>query len=182
MKRKIVLTFGCLSGLVSAGLMFATVPFIDAIGFDKGTIVGYTAMVLSFLLVFFGVRRYRDSLGGAPLTFANALGVGLMITVISCVFYIVAWEIVYYNFMPDFIEKYSAHVLEGMRASGASAAAMEAKTREFVEFKDLYDNPFVMAAVSFIEPFPVGLAVSLISAFALRTRSRVLAARGESGA
>ena len=54
--KKIVLTFGCLSGAVAAAMMWATLPFIHQIGFDKGAIVGYTSIVLSFLFVFFGVR------------------------------------------------------------------------------------------------------------------------------
>ena len=79
-KTKIILTFGCLSGLLSVAMMFGTLPFVDAIGFDKGAIVGYTSIVISFLFVFFGVRAYRQSLDGAPLTFANAFGVGILIS------------------------------------------------------------------------------------------------------
>ena len=171
-RRKIVLTFGCLSGLVSAGMMFATLPFFDAIGFDRATIVGYTAIVISFLFVFFGVRAYRDSLNGAPLTFGRAFGVGLMITLISCVFYVVAWQIMYHNFMPDFVDRYSAHLLESLRASGATEAVIDAKARELADFKALYANPLVAMALNFLEPFPVGLLMTLVSAVALRTRRR----------
>ena len=44
--------------------MFATMPFIDKIGFDKGLIVGYTSIVLAFILVFFGIRSYRENVNG----------------------------------------------------------------------------------------------------------------------
>ena len=81
-------------------MMFATIPFIEQIGFDRGFIVGYTAIVLSFLFVFFGMRAYRDQLGGAPLSFGRAFAVGLMITLISCVFYVVAWQILYRDLCP----------------------------------------------------------------------------------
>ena len=57
--KKTVLTFGVLSGVVSALMMLVTVLFIDRIGFDKGVIVGYTAIVMSLLFVYFGVRSYR---------------------------------------------------------------------------------------------------------------------------
>jgi hypothetical protein len=57
--KKTVLTFGLISGAIMALMMFATLPFIDRIGLDKGAIIGYTTMVLSFLLVFFGIRSYR---------------------------------------------------------------------------------------------------------------------------
>ena len=168
--KKIVLTFGCLSGAVSAAMMFASIPFMERIGFDKGLIVGYTAIVLSFLFVFFGVRAYRESLGGAPLTFGRAFGVGILITLISCVFYVVAWEIVSRNFMPDFVDKYSAHVLDQLRTSGATPAAIDAKTKELAEFKTMYSKLPIRAAFTFIEPFPVGLLMTLISALTLRRK------------
>jgi hypothetical protein len=168
--KKIVLTFGCLSGAVSAAMMFATLPFIDRIGFDTGAIVGYTGIVLSFLFVFFGVRAYRERLGGAPLTFGRAFGVGILITLISCVFYVVAWEIVYFNFLPDFADTYSSHVLDQLRASGAAQAVIEAKTQEMADFKAMYDYLPFNVAITFIEPFPIGLLMTVISALALRRK------------
>ena len=38
--------------------------------------------------------------------FGTAFGVGLLITLISCVFYVVTWEVIYFNFMPDFMDKW----------------------------------------------------------------------------
>ena len=59
--RKTVLTFGVISGLISAVAMLATVPFLHKLSGDKGLILGYTTIVLSGLLVFFGIRSYRDN-------------------------------------------------------------------------------------------------------------------------
>ena len=61
--RRIVLTFGLIAGAVLSAVMFATMPFHDRIGFDRGAMIGYAAMVLAFLMIFFGVRAYRDSVG-----------------------------------------------------------------------------------------------------------------------
>jgi hypothetical protein len=168
-KKRVILTFGCLSGLVSAGLMFATIPFMEKIGSDRAMVVGYTAMVISFLFVFFGVRAYRESLEGSPLTFGNAFAVGLLITLISCVFYVVAWKIVNVYFMPDFWTKYSERLVGELRASGASDVVIEAKTREIAGYANM--NPLLSAAFVFIEPFPVGLLMTLVSAIALRRKS-----------
>jgi hypothetical protein len=170
MKKKVILTFGCLSGLVQTALMFAILPFIDAIGFSWGTVVGYTAMVISFLFVFFGVRAYRESIDGARLTFGNAFRVGLLITLISCVFYVVSWLVMYHYFMPDFVDRYSTYELEHLRTSGAAQAVIDAKARELAEFRTMYANPLVVIAFSFIEPLPVGLLMTVISAVTLRTR------------
>ena len=168
--KKTVLTFGLLSGLVSATLMFFTVLFIDRIGWDKGVVVGYTGIVLSLLFVFFGVRSYRDNHLGGKITFGKAFGVGMLITLVSCLFYVIAWEIEYATLFSDFTDKYAAFAMEQARASGADAAAMAAKAAEMDDMRKVMDNPVVRPLFIFIEPFPVGLLVTLISAAVLRKK------------
>ena len=168
--KKVVLTFGLISGAISSLMMVATVPFADRIGFDKGEVLGYTTIVLSFLLVFFGIRSYRDNVGNGQITFTKAFAVGICITLISCVFYVLTWEVLYFTVLHDFMDKYSAYVIEKLRASGANAAAVQAKLQEMKKFKELYENPLINAAMTFIEPFPVGLAITLISAAVLRRK------------
>jgi len=180
--KKTVLTFGLISGVISSLMMVATVPFEERIGFDKGAIVGYTAIVLSFLLVFFGIRSYRDNVGNGQITFSKAFAVGISITVISCIFYVVTWEILYFNFLPDFMDKYSVYIVEKLKASGASAAAVQVKVQELKKYKELYDNPFFNALMTFIEPFPIGLVITLISAAVLRKKPQSQPAQSPSPA
>ncbi|HYX28953.1 MAG TPA: DUF4199 domain-containing protein [Pyrinomonadaceae bacterium] len=169
--KRIVLTFGLISGALMALFMFATMPFIDKIGMDKGYFVGYTSMVLAFMLVFFGIRSYRENVGGGAISFGRAFAVGILITVISSVCYVIAWEILYRNFMPDFMDKYAAYVIEKARAAGASAQSIQAQQQQMQQFKQLYNNNFLVNfAMTFIEPFPVGLIITLISALILRKR------------
>jgi preprotein translocase subunit SecF len=175
--KKTVLTFGLISGAISSLMMVATVPFADRIGFDKGVVIGYTAMVLSFLLVFFGIRSYRDNVGHGQITFGKAFAVGSSITVISCICYVVTWEILYFNFLPDFMDKYSVHMVEKLKASGASAAAVQVKVQELKKYKELYDNPFFNGLMTFIEPLPIGLAITLISAAVLRKKAQTQSAQ-----
>ena len=170
--KKTVFTFGLISGAVMALMMFATMPFVDRIGFDKGVVIGYTTMVLSFMLVFFGIRSYRENVAGGTITFGRAFAIGILITLISCICYVVAWEIIYFKFMPDFMAKYAAHVVEKAKASGASPEAIQAQLQEMKKFKAMYDNPFFNAAISFTEPFPIGLIVTLISALILRKKTK----------
>jgi len=168
--KKTVLTFGLLSGAVSALMMFTTVLFIDRIGFDKGVFVGYTAIVLSLLFVYFGVRSYRDHHLGGAISFGRAFGVGLLITLISCVFYVVAWEIEYATIFSDFADKYAAYAMEQARTAGASEATLAAKAAEMADMKKVMDSPIMRPLFVFIEPFPVGLLVTLISAAVLRRK------------
>jgi hypothetical protein len=173
--KKTVLTFGLISGVVSSLMMVGMLPFIDRIGFDKGAIVGYTAIVLSFLLVFFGVRSYRENVGGGTISFGRAVAVGILITIISCAFYVITWEIIYFKFLPDFGEKWTAYMIEKARAAGATQQMIEAKIQEARQFKQMYDNPVINAALTFTEPFPIGLIVTLISAAILRKRKATVA-------
>ena len=168
--KKTVLTFGLISGAVAALLMNSLVALADRIGFDKAVIVGYTVIVVSLLLVPFGIRSYRENVGGGQITFGRAFAVGILITIISCICYVVAWEIVYYNFLPDFAEKYGAYMVEKARAAGANQQTIEATVQEMKDMKAMLDNPLINAALSFIEPFPVGVIITTISAAILRKK------------
>jgi Protein of unknown function (DUF4199) len=170
--KKTILTFGFISGAVLSLMMGLTVPFQDKIGLDHSYVIGYTTIVLSMLFTFFGIRSYRDNVGKGQITFAKAFAVGISITIISCICYVVTWEVIYYNFMPDFLDKYNAHIIQKMQASGATAAAIQTKVEELKKFKELYANPFFNAAMTFIEPFPVGLVFTLISAAFLRKKTQ----------
>jgi hypothetical protein len=174
--KRVVLVFGIISGFISAALMSLTVPFMHtgAIPEKYGYAIGYTAIVLSFLLVFFGIRRYRENAGGT-VSFGRAFTVGILITLISCVFYVVSWEVIYFNFMPDFMDKYTARSIEKLRQEGASPATIAEKQKQMDQMKTMYRNPLINAAMTFMEPFPVGLLVTLISAAVLRRRSAPLA-------
>ena len=178
--KKTVLTFGLIAGAIMAVMMFSTLPFVDKIGFDKGEIVGYTTMIVAFMLVFFGIRSYRENVSGGQLTFGRAFAVGILITVVACVCYVVAWEIIYFNFMPDFLDKYASYAVEKVRASGATQQVIDAKLEEMRNFKAMYDNPFINAAITFVEPLPIGLIVTLISAAILRKKPSA-ATRDEGG-
>jgi hypothetical protein len=171
--KKTVLTFGLISGAVMAALMMTTVAFIDKIGFENGTIVGYTSIVLGFLLVFFGIRSYRENVGDGYISFGRAFSVGILIALISSIIYVLTWEVVFHNWLYDFPEKYTAYVIQKAQASGVSAADVARQREEMDSMWALYrSNFFVRAAFTFVEPFPVGLLVTLISAVALRKRRK----------
>jgi hypothetical protein len=170
--KKTVLTFGLISGAVSAVTMLVTIPFVDAIGFEKGEILGYTVIVLSALIVFFGVRSYRENAGGGRLTFGRGFAVGILITLISSACYVGTWEIVYFKLMPGFAEKYAAHMVDHAKESGASQQKMDETERQAKQFKQMYDNPAINVALTFMEVFPIGLVVTGVSAGILRKKVR----------
>ncbi len=170
--KKTIVTFGLISGLISSLLMVCTIPFFHRIGFDKALILGYTSIVLSFLLVYFGIRSYRDNVAGGHITFGKAFGVGICITLISCVFYVGTWEVLSHTVFRDFMDTYSASMISKAQASGASAQVVQAKIDEIQQMKVMYANPLYNVLFTFIEPFPVGLLITLISAAVLRKKAR----------
>ena len=170
--KKTVLTFGLISGAVISAMMLITVPFHDQIGFDRGVIVGYTSMVLAFLLIFFGVRSYRDNVAGGALSFGRALKVGALIGLVSSICYIATWEVVYFNFMPDYLTKYQAHVLEKARGDGETEAQLAKRQADMEKLGRMYKNPAINVAMTFLEPLPVALIVTLVSAGVLSRRRK----------
>jgi hypothetical protein len=173
--RKTIITFGLISGAISSLMMVGIVVFGDKIGFDRGAVISYTSIVLSFLMVFFGIRSYRDNIGNGQITFLKAFAVGISITLVSCFCYVVTWEFLYYNFLPGFWDKYGAHLIEKLKASGASDAVLQAKLEEVRRYKEMYKNPLYNAAMTFIDPFPIGLVITLISAAVLRRKPQTQA-------
>jgi hypothetical protein len=168
--KKIVLTFGLISGAIMVLMMLVTLPLIGKVSFDRLEVFGYTSMVLSFLMVFFGIRSYRENIGGGTISFGKAMKVGLLITLISCACYVVAWEIIYFGIAPDFAEKYGNYMIEQARAAGASAQELAAQREQIESFKAMYNNPLFNVALTLLEPLPIGLPVTLISAAILRKK------------
>ncbi len=171
--KRTVLTFGLIAGAILSVMMLVTWPFLNQIGFDRGEVIGYTSMVLAFLLIFFGVRSYRDNVAGGSVGFARALAVGVLITTVASVCYVATWQVVYRTSGSDFIVRYQAHVLEKERVRGASEAQLAERKAELDRFARMYENPLVNVAFTFMEPMPVALVIALVSAGILRRRREV---------
>ena len=170
--RKIVLTFGLIAGGILAATFLITLPFHDAIGFDRAMVVGYTSMVLAFLLIFFGVRSYRDNVAGGRLGFGRALAVGVLIGVVAPSCYVLTWEVIYFGTKSDYIEKYQAHMIEKARQAGESPGAIAAKQAEMARFAKMYRNPLINSAMTFMEPMPVALVMALVTAGVVSRRKK----------
>jgi ethanolamine transporter EutH len=167
--KRTVWTFGLIAGAIMAVMMAITVPLQDRIG-DAGEIVGYTTMVLAFLMVYFGVRSYRDSMLSGVISFGRAFRVGISIALVASTCYVATWEVIYHTMTPDFADKYAARAVEKARASGASQAQIEAQQREMAKFKEQYKNPLINVGYTYLEVLPVGIVVCLVSAGILSRR------------
>jgi len=139
--------------------------------YDKGLLIGYASMLIAFSLVFVGIRNYRNKYNNGVISFGKAFKIGIMIVLIASTIYVVAWLIDYFFFMPDFMEKYSANMIDKLKASGASQVEIDKQTKEMASFARMYKNPFFNAMMTYVEILPVGLIVTLISSLILKRKT-----------
>lgn len=165
---RIILIFGTIAGLVVAVPMCLMIANSEPGSAATSHFAGYLIMVLALSLIFFGVKRLRDRELGGAIRFVPGLLAGLGISAVAGVVYVIGWEITLMATDFAFIDSYSAAAVEAARAKGASAAEIEALIVHMAEFRDQYANPFFRLPLTFVEIFPVGVLISLISAVLLR--------------
>jgi len=174
MKKNIII-YGLIAGIVVSILMLFSVNYLSHgegnIDYDTSLLIGYASMLIAFSLVFVGIRNYRDKYNGGVISFGKAFKIGILMVLIASTIYVVAWLIDYFFFMPDFAEKYSAHTLDQLRASGASQIEIDKQTKEMASFVRMFKNPFYNAMMTYIEILPVGLIVTLISSLILKRKA-----------
>jgi len=176
MLRKI-LSYGTIAGLLVGIPMFRIAVGWEGHGsLAYGMLIGYTIMLIALSAVFVAIKRYRDVDRGGVIGFWVGFGMGLGISVVAGVFYVLAWEAVLAVTHMDFAGEYAGIVIEQEKAKGASAEALAQLTAQMTQFKTDYANPLYRLPMTFTEIFPVGVLVSLISAGLLRNR-RFLAMR-----
>ena len=168
--KKAVWKYGLWSGLVLATMMALTVPFEHRIGARYGMVIGYTTMVLSFLIVFVGVKHYRDTERGGSITFARAFAAGVLMMLLSCACYVAMWEILTATVEKNFAHDYAAGMIKRAQDSGLQGAALQAKIAEARSFEVMYSNPLYRMAMTLLEPLPVGIVMALVTAGILRRK------------
>lgn len=177
MLRKI-LTYGSVAGLVVGVPLFTMAVLMNGQPPPQyGVLIGYLTMLVALSAVFIAIKRHRDEALGGVIRFWPAFGLGLAISFVASVFYVLAWEAALAVTGMDFAGEYAKAAIAQARAEGASAEAVAKLSAEMEAFKQQYANPLVRLPMTLAEIFPVGALVSLISAAVLRN-SRVLPARG----
>lgn len=145
-------------------------------GGAAGMIVGYLSMLVATSFVFIGVKRYRDTELGGVIRFWPAFGVGIGISAIAAIAYVLSWEVYMWKTDYRFITEYIAGSIEAKRASGASAAEVAKYAAEMNGFAEQYKQPVFRMLVTLSEFAPIGLLVPLVSGALLR-RSEFMPAR-----
>lgn len=174
--KKIVIVCGLIGGLiVTAPMMLFTDACYTSGNFEGSMLVGYASMILAFSLVFVGIRNYRNKYNNGVISFGKAFKTGIFIVLIASTIYVIVWLIDYYLFMPDFAEKYGAHIIDKLKTSGASQLEIDKQTKEMASFAKMYKNPLIVILFTYVEILPVGLIVTLISSFILKRKQKAVA-------
>jgi hypothetical protein len=173
---RIILIYGIIGGVIVAvpmvWSMLTTAPGTIP---ENAALYGYLSMLVALTMVFVGVKQYRDKVLGGVIKFGPALLVGLGISAVASLFWVVGWEITLATGF-DFGAAYEASLVDAARERGASAAEIDQIRADTESFLRMYANPLVRLPITFVEMFPIGLVISLISAGLLRN-SRFLPAR-----
>ena len=169
--KKQLLIFGVLAGVINMiGWVLNHWLFSNSTDVTDGELVGYIAMILSFTMIYFGVKKHRDQLGEGAFTFRQGLTNGLIIVLVSSTLYVIGWEIYQPNFIPDFYDQYYSQSLEDMRIAGATESELQIKQDEIDSWKASFENPFIRIPLTFMEIFPIGLIIALFCALILRRK------------
>ena len=175
--KKNITIYGLIAGIVVSALMLTSVNYLSHcegnVDYNTSMLIGYASMILALSLVYVGIRNYRDKYNNGVISFGKAFKTGILIVLIASTVYVIAWLIDYYFFIPDFAEKYSAHMLSELKESGASQLEIDKKTKEMENFIIMFKNPFFNAMMTYVEILPVGLVVTLISSLLLKRKAPI---------
>jgi hypothetical protein len=170
MKRNILI-FGLVSGVILGAFVFS-ISFISNVfhGHIENEIVGYSAMIIAFSFIFVGTKNFRDKYNHGLVSFGKAFLVGMGISMIGSTLYVGAWLIEYYFFMPDFMEKYSAALIQKAQHSGLTPEALQKRIDSINSMNRMYKNPLFVILLTYMEVLPVGIVISLVTSLILRKR------------
>lgn len=176
--KKFMLTYGVISGVVIIGSVILSLALSDA-GEDFPALewLGYLVMIVAFSVIFVGIKRYRDQELGGVIKFGTAFKLGLGITLVASLIYVIAWEINLAATDYTFIDEYTASIIEAREAEGLAGTELEKVTAEMEQLKARYNNPLFRLLITFSEIFPVGLLITLIAAGVLRNSKMLPAAQ-----
>lgn len=165
--QRIILVYGAIAGTIELLLLALSMGVVGDHG-SMGMVLGYLSMLIALSLVFVGVKRFRDEQQGGVIRFWKALGVGLGIAAVACMFYVLGWELYMWATDNRFMAQYIASTLAQKQAAGASAAELARFKAEMAEFAEMYKNPALRMLMTLSEIAPVALLVALISATLMR--------------
>jgi len=171
--KRTVLIYGAIAGAVVS--LFMSITMLLTANDEKintgasSMVIGYLGMLIAFAFIFVAIKSYRDKQNDGIISFGKAFGMGLLTALIASTLYVISWAIVYKTFLPDYMDKYCAVMINEAKAS-LSGAALKDKINDINNAKEMYATPWGFTLFTYAEILPVGILVSLIAALVLKRR------------
>jgi hypothetical protein len=168
--KKIVFIYGVIAGIINLAVSYLVFVVLgDAFSHSQNEVMGYLVMIVALSIIFVAIKQYRDKNLGGVIKFKTAFLVGLYISLIAGTIYVANWEIYMQTAgSDDFIEQYQSSMINNMKADGASEEAIQEQMEKNEYYKEMYSNTFFRILITYSEILPVGLIISLLSAFLLK--------------
>jgi len=174
--KKNVLVFGIISGVVVSTFTAVSMVRSSKSGHTDMTgsmVVGFASMAVAFSFIFIGIKNYRDKQNEGVVTFGKAFLLGILISFVASTLYVLTWAIEFHFFLPDFMQKFEVAQVKEIQQSKMPMKEMEAALLEVATNTKRYEeSPIYFAIITYSEIFPLGVLISLISAFILRRKTK----------
>ncbi len=163
--RKLIWTYGIAAGIIVSLSLFLSIPAQGAaMNFEGSEMRGFISMLIAFSLIFIAIKKISDAFYQGQITFAKSFVSGLYISLIASILYVISWEFLLANYIPNYPEQYFDYRQNLVLASGADAQTID----KIIDFEktnmEMYrSNAFYRLSTSFSEIFPIGFLVSLLA-------------------
>ena len=167
--NKIILKNGIFGGLVVSAVMFyVSYSMKSNPDMEPSMVLGFGSMIIAFLFILFGILQQKK-VNNDTISFWEAFKTGLFIAIITSTIYVAVWLVIYYNYFPDFIERYG-EIMKKITPPEELAARQE----EMEFYKKAYKSPLGVIGLTYMEILPLGivfdLIYSLVVAFILKKK------------
>ena len=166
--QKIALTYGILSGTIVIVTMILGLVVSDGGSFLSSELFGYLTMLIALSMIFIAIKRYRDQELGGVIRFLPAFAMGLAVAVIAGVMYTLIWELYSMSNGYAFIDSYVNSAIEAKKAAGLTGEKLAQEIAVLEEMRANYGKFYIRMPMTFLEIFPVGLIIAILSAAILR--------------
>jgi hypothetical protein len=160
-----ILRNGILGGIIAAIVMASMAFYMKTNpGVEPNAMIGFAGMLLAFIFLILGIKQQR-TIDNGTIFFGKAFLMGLGISFVLSTIYVLIWLVIYYNFFPDFMEKYGEMVIKNTKPE-----ELAIKTTEINQMKEWYKSPLMVILLTYMEILPIGIVISLIGALVLKKK------------
>ncbi len=168
--KNTVIKYG-LYAMITGFVLFGA-PFLLGmdLSFDYGEVIGYSAMVLSLLFVYFGIKYYRDKVNDGKVSLGKAIGIGMLIALFAA-FGVAIMDYIYTTQInPDFVNDYLEYSIQKMKET-LPTEEFKTKSAELTQQMKDYGSSGFMAFMMFASVMIIGFIISLISGLILQRKN-----------